>query len=515
MKLCFAILAGENIQIMKPSLRDIKKETEALALNDLGEALEYLRQQLPEDSPTLDTVLSMIRRLNRTYIHKRKGLISLEDLEIIENQIFDNLLGFLRSLDKQKVASGAGSAHGKILYDIPDVMAVGREVRCRIRLAFVEEVIKENITLTGNVEIHSIQIGEVMSVELVDPAADPVFSIRSISDEVQRIDPDFYSEWWFYVQAMQEGQHTLVLRVSIIEQVDGVDRKRNIVLEEVIDIVHDVPAEKEKEETFKTAPYAIVSPGAEGKAEKPPEVGVVELDEIFDTLVSKKVDIPRTEPVVPPAPQPAAPVEEERMAPSGRITRWITYTAAAFILVISASYAMMPAFRNEVQWWMTKDTPASYVQYLLEHPNSHRADEAFNRIRSIEEQEWQVQEAPIVEEKQDSLPEGPIQNEDNRNAGINDVQASKKIQIGGELSDRKVLSHPEFRNDSNVMGAIVIDICVNTRGEVAVARVNRALTNLADPENIEYVLRLAQDWRFAPSNNESACGFIRFRFELR
>jgi hypothetical protein len=488
------------------TLPEIKQHAQELALDDLQEALEFLRSELPAGSPVTGTILSMLRRLNKAVTNARKGLISMADMEIIENQIFDSLLGWLRELNEAKLVQGASGGTGKILYDIPRQMKVQEELRCRIRLAFLEEIIKQNADLSDDVEIHDIPVGEVMSVELVDPAAEPVFSIRTISDEVQRIDPDFYSEWWFYITPLKEGRHELVLRVSVIEQVDGVDRRRNMVMEEVIDIMQMVPAGA-SEAKFRETPYVVAmsSTGlpeeqeeAEIKIKPRPKVkpGAPDPPKVKAEPQSPKRSKPST--IVEPAPfipspEPAPPPRRKsRMA---TINRWLMYTVVGFAVFTAASYAMVPGVRSELNWWMAGDSKSALEEYVSEHPNSHRAVEAMERINELE----------ILERRR--IPDEQVP----ERVDVPDLHSENSV-LGGALRDRDVLSRPAYDSQVRQRGRVVVKVCVDAAGDVTRASISPSETDLADQRLRQVALQNAKQWKFAKSSVAQECGTILYEF---
>jgi uncharacterized protein (TIGR02145 family) len=127
---------------------------------------------------------------------------------------------------------------GSLLYSIPETMEVGQESRCEVRIAFDKAVLLEDFDTEKAHEIRDIRISNLMQVELMDPlaAADPALSLRTISSAEQFIDPDDYTQWIFYVKALREGVHPLVLKVTVIETMAGKERRREIVLEEQIEV---------------------------------------------------------------------------------------------------------------------------------------------------------------------------------------------------------------------------------------------------------------------------------------
>jgi hypothetical protein len=95
--------------------------------------------------------------------------------------------------------------------------------------------------MTDDTVIKSIRIAEVMEVELQDRNEEPAFEITTLNSKEQFVDEDYYSEWIFYVKPIRGGEHQLTLVVSVLEEVRGKERRRDVILEEVVTIVADAP----------------------------------------------------------------------------------------------------------------------------------------------------------------------------------------------------------------------------------------------------------------------------------
>ena len=106
--------------------------------------------------------------------------------------------------------------------------------------------------------------GRGLKVEVVDPAATPVFEIRTTSEPIQIIDQDDFTEWKFYIKPLQAGEHQLELKVTIMINIDGKIRVREKTLEESVVIVSE-EVDLSKEETegkYKKDKEAFVIPCA-------------------------------------------------------------------------------------------------------------------------------------------------------------------------------------------------------------------------------------------------------------
>ncbi|MEN9611202.1 MAG: hypothetical protein RLZZ628_2016 [Bacteroidota bacterium] len=129
---------------------------------------------------------------------------------------------------------------GTILYDVPNKMQLLQEVKCVIRIAFDEVMAKLDYTMTADTELKTMRVSNVMNVDLID-ASQQAFEIRAINARQQFIDRDYFTQWLFFVKPLKEGNYTLLLKVTLLEEINGQERPREIVLEETVSIVANLP----------------------------------------------------------------------------------------------------------------------------------------------------------------------------------------------------------------------------------------------------------------------------------
>jgi len=218
-----------------------------------------LKKVLPENAPKYSLLFQLETRLNMANRDKIRGTVSNEELEIAYNRISADLFDLIDALTPEDFSvNTATHKSGSILYKIPATMEVAHEQRCIVRLAFEEDVIIQNIELTGAV-VESIRVSEVMEVELVDPNDLPAFGIRALNSAEQFIEKGDFTEWIFFVKPLRTGELPLALRVSVIEVLSGKERKKEIVLEEVIHVVAkaDEADLYDESDTFKNAGYSF------------------------------------------------------------------------------------------------------------------------------------------------------------------------------------------------------------------------------------------------------------------
>lgn len=227
----------------------LQSQLRKLVTEGIGEAIAELKKHLPEFSAKYNPLILLESRLNDANLKNIQNILSDEALQLTYNQIRADLLLFISTLQVQDFVLPDSVSKGKsgaLLYKIPKQMQLQQETKCLVRLAFDKPTIIKNIELTDDVVVRDVRVTEVMQVELIDPSAEQPFQIRSFSDEEQFVEAAAYTEWIFYVKPVREGNFPLMLKISVIELVQGKERVRNIVWEEQ---VHITAIESEAVET--------------------------------------------------------------------------------------------------------------------------------------------------------------------------------------------------------------------------------------------------------------------------
>ncbi len=326
-----------------PSLNELKATLkDMLAEDGLGPALQRLKAALPPDSRAYNDVVLLETDLKEANRKMMRGSIGQAELDVKYNSLRERFMELLDSLDERDLEaaqSGKKSKQGSLLYQIPGQMAVEKETRCRVRIAYDEDTLLENIELTRDTRIKDVRIAEVMEVELIDPAETPAFSIRTFNSQEQFVEKDEYTEWIFFVKPLREGQFPLLLRVSVIEKVGDKERVRDIVLEETVVIVAD-PVDEAAATEFKPSGY-VVGEAAATKKKKP---------------ASRK------------------PLQTTALA------------LAALIAFSGITYAAVPPVRLEVDWLYTtlRDTREAYQNFAEKYEGKPKAKKALEKVEEID-----------------------------------------------------------------------------------------------------------------------------------
>jgi hypothetical protein len=209
------------------------------------EALDLLRQHISDYDTSMltDATLLQSRFQNAHTDSVIKGILPREDYDRTTAQVSYAVLELLEKIEKDAVVNTGvpkDKNSGRILHNIPGTMPLAKETRCIIRIAYDDASLTRDFKTTEDTVIQSVRIAEVMGVELLDFNEIPAFQIRTINDEEQFVANDDFTQWLFLVKPLHEGRYPLTLKVAVIEQIDGKERKRDIVLEKEVFIIGQV-----------------------------------------------------------------------------------------------------------------------------------------------------------------------------------------------------------------------------------------------------------------------------------
>lgn len=244
----------EFIQSIRQFIADGKTE----------DALHLLREKISDYDTSIltDATILESRFQNAKSDFVMKGILPREDYDRTVAQVNFAILELLEKIEKTTILqanTAKNKSSGRILHNIPGIMPLGRESRCIVRIAFDDETLTRDFQLTKDTVIQSVRIAEVMGVELLDFNETPAFQIRTITEEEQFLACDDYTQWIFQVKPIREGKFPLTLKVAVIEEIDGRERKRDIVLEKEVFIINQPiePAAAPQRETVTNSKIAF------------------------------------------------------------------------------------------------------------------------------------------------------------------------------------------------------------------------------------------------------------------
>jgi len=140
-----------------------------------------------------------------------------------EKGLFD---GFLNRLKDIFIKSNKG----KIVCSIPRVFQNNMVNTVVVRLSRKElsDSILESGLENSNLEKGKIELGKVMVVEIFEPTTAKNFEITALNNIEQVIDlsKNEFKEWQYHIKPTRQGVFTLIIRVSILKNIDGIGAKK-------------------------------------------------------------------------------------------------------------------------------------------------------------------------------------------------------------------------------------------------------------------------------------------------
>jgi hypothetical protein len=342
-------------------------------------ALKDLRETLAEHTEKRVTVLTLMGRLNDANQKALRRTIDDVTLQIEYNAIRSDLSVLIQSLEEsdfdnstQKDNPGQPSSakQGSVLYRIPDVMQMGEESHCIVRIAVDESAIVEEIVIDNQVVLKDLsRISDLMQVELADPAREPVFKIRTTSSPQQLITDEGFSQWSFYVEPLRAGVFALEVKVSVLEMAFNQIHCKELVFRESVEIV------------------TTRQPASDGSGG--PKVGSSTAAPQFKnagpafafSFGNAPTDINQPSQTTFDYHGMEEPAEKPKAIPNSRKPRTAALLMALVMLGSTATWALTPAETRD--WWLAsivKDDETAYTAYLTEHPQSKHRETAMYKL---------------------------------------------------------------------------------------------------------------------------------------
>lgn len=210
----------------------------------VGEVLERLKLMLVQNKQRVNEIIRLESRLSQLNKDFRFQFITKEAFDTQYALLTKAVIDYLdelqpADLETQKSEQPKKKNGGHLLHRIPDQMQLNKRTKCVVRLAHLEAELLENYTMTEDTVVKSIRVAEVMEVDLQDRNEEKAFEIMTPNSKDQFLDEGYYTEWIFYVKPIREGKYELTLVVSVLEEIRGRERRRDVVLEEVVTIVSE------------------------------------------------------------------------------------------------------------------------------------------------------------------------------------------------------------------------------------------------------------------------------------
>ncbi len=88
-------------------------------------------------------------------------------------------------------------------------------------------------------------------------------------------------------------------------------------------------------------------------------------------------------------------------------------------------------------------------------------------------------------------------------------------RVGGGLGGRGILASPAVQENSQVQGAVVVELCVGADGSVVSANFTQRGSTTTDSRLVNAAVNNAKRWRFSAGTVDKQCGTITYNFKVQ
>ena len=355
-------------------LPDLVKDLRELLIEDLAATLQAMKELLPENGDKNSQVLALQARLKDANKERIRNTISSEDyqrrVDTIRAECLDMINALVEADFEAETGEGTGPAArtGSVLYRVPHRMPLQKPTICTVRVAMDEDAILEDIVLDDDVKLRpKVEVSDMMKAELIDPEGE-VFAVRALSEIEQLVRPHGYTQWLFSVTPKVEGQHQLLVKVSMLEFNPKLNKyvPREVSILETVTIVTGAEQSEVPETPLKASGEKVTlapQPGS-GESASPnpaspvpppmPDIVIKKVEDNTPPLPSHEMVIEKTE----------APPEPSEGSSSRKGLRAVAFFLAFLVFGTSATWAFTPPPTRD--WWMAslRDTPEAYQEYI-------------------------------------------------------------------------------------------------------------------------------------------------------
>lgn len=309
--------------------------------SELEAAFEELKAIIQSEAPLLLLDLTLLRQRYSTAENDlRHNAMTPADHRTQVSTIARDFLYLVQQLptdsELQPASIDPQGTRGKLLHDIPALLPLNKRTKCVVRIADSERALLEGYQTGQNTVIEDdIAIEKVMAVELLDIEEGKHFEIRALNSSAQQLLSGRASQWVYYVKALTPGEHLLVLRISTVEMIDGVERPNEVIFERAVSVLTSVePRSADEQRAWQSTKIAVGSAPTVSRKRKTASVGSPSAPAPASTA-------PTAPPLASPAPatqvdRSAPPVESS--APPKRSLPWRSLAAVMLLLLVAGGW---------------------------------------------------------------------------------------------------------------------------------------------------------------------------------
>ncbi len=380
-------------------LPTLQSELKNRLADGLDIALKYLAEAIADGSPKFDIFIQLKSRYSAYLSAIMVGGSSVTELEKVYNNLTAAFLLLVNSLTVNDLkpfepsAAPAKPKRGELLYHIPHAMQENHETACRVRVAYLLETLFEDWKFQKEDQQRSIRVAEIMAVEMLNVAENQPFAIRGMTETIQFLEVGDFTEWLFYVRPLRLGEFPLLLKVSVIEVINGREVKKDVVIEEHVIVSGEAVEEKEVlkktgvEVSFQTVENQPILPGFQ----IPKPSGIYRPDfPDFETATAKPSSSPNY------SPQPSAVLLPNIQSSKSRKGLRAAALFLAFLMVSTvATFASTTKY--ERGFWVARiqNSEKAYTEFIEKFENDPKFAAAPQREKAYFKRA-EISENPLV-----------------------------------------------------------------------------------------------------------------------
>ena len=428
-------------------------------------ALEEIEKTLKNESRKYDDFILLKSQYGKIRKDLLYGISSNEISNLAINKIRLSIIELINSLEiedlniSQANTSKKHPKTGKILYNIPSQMQVRKRYKCQIRIAYKDIDLKVNWKATQAKEIE-IRIAKVMFIDILDDSNSQKFVIEPITNQEQILDEDIFTEWIFSVTPMSVGTHTLLLKVSTIEIIEGKERRKDSVLEQPIEILTE-NTRNESETQFKESELIINLVDTNFQSNS-------KLIQSFGGLISNLK----------------------------RGTKIVLLLSTLLLITFTFSFSQIV---DAYYWHQAKKigTKEAFEKYLVRRPNSVYKIQAEDKLESIEKRNWLDTKAlNLIESYNTYLKDYSnglfVREADSLLRVLEDsIKAMKNIKIENANSDKEKRNNVTDKNEPNPKGNNIYQIENNNINENEIEELKKLIGKVDKEQEIKISANIA------------------------
>ncbi|MCC7505998.1 MAG: toll/interleukin-1 receptor domain-containing protein [Saprospiraceae bacterium] len=170
----------------------------------------------------------------------------------------------------------------------------------------------------------------------------------------------------------------------------------------------------------------------------------------------------------------------------------------------------LPAADTSARPDTTKRVPVKTVSRALQKEQPAKTTEQINPGKDSAALALKEKQSPFTQSPTKTTPSTIPEGGSGGGPGI-----GNSTVLGSGLSNRKMVSRPKMVDNTQKIGRVVVEVCVDGQGNVVSADYTFRGSTTTDSELRSKAISWARQYKFEPSSIEKQCGTLTFNFQLK